>query len=209
MRFLLFSLAIHAGLAAVLAVSLAGASKAKTLATLDLTRVTFSFAEVERETAAPDVSSTASRQSSLDRATVPNLERPVPEDNGVLPPEPPEPELKAVVEPAVAVEQFETPAPRQARIDAPPQSRQPIKPVYPKAARQRGAEGDVILEFAIGLDGVVEAVKIISSSGSSDLDDAAVKAVKSALFNPARIDDRPVASLARLTLAFRLKSKVK
>lgn len=96
-------------------------------------------------------------------------------------------------------------APRQGRVDAPPSPRRNIKPDYPKGARQRGEHGDVTLEIVVSASGSVGDVRVASSSGYAELDEAAVKAVKSARFVPAKRGGRPVASPARITLTFRLK----
>ena len=96
-------------------------------------------------------------------------------------------------------------APRQAHVDAPPRPQRVIRPDYPRAARQRGEQGDVVLEIDVAADGSVASVAVAPSSGFADLDAAALKAVKSARFSPAKSGDRAVASHARLTLSFKLK----
>ena len=96
-------------------------------------------------------------------------------------------------------------APRQARVDAPPRPQRAIRPDYPRGARQRGEQGDVVLEIAVAADGSVASVSVATSSGFADLDAAALKAVRSARFSPAKSGDQAVASTARLTLAFKLK----
>ena len=72
-------------------------------------------------------------------------------------------------------------------------------------ARQRGEQGDVILEIRVTAEGTVDAVKIATSSGFAELDEAAVRAAKAAKFSPARSGREPVASTARLKLQFKLK----
>ena len=96
-------------------------------------------------------------------------------------------------------------APRQARIDAPPRPKRNIKPDYPKGARQRGEQGDVVLEIRVNAAGTVDDVKVAVSSGFAELDAAAVKAARVAKFSPARSGREPVASTARLKLQFKLK----
>ena len=97
------------------------------------------------------------------------------------------------------------PAPRQARLDAPPRPKRNIRPDYPKGARQRGEQGDVILEIRVNAEGSVDDVKIAESSGFVELDEAAVKAARASKFSPARSGHDPVASTARLKLQFKLK----
>ena len=96
-------------------------------------------------------------------------------------------------------------APRQAKVDAPPKPHRAIKPDYPKGARQRGEQGDVVLEIRVNDVGTVDRVEVVSSCGFSELDEAAVRAAKAARFTPAKSGRRAVASTARLTLTFRLK----
>ena len=58
-------------------------------------------------------------------------------------------------------------------------------PKYPESARDRGVEGSVTVEYTINKDGNVVGVQVTSSSGSSDLDRAAVSAVESRKYKPA------------------------
>ena len=96
-------------------------------------------------------------------------------------------------------------APRQAKLDAPPKPKRNIKPDYPKGARQRGEQGDVVLEIRVNAEGTVDDVKVAASSGFAELDEAAIRAAKAAKFSPARSGHDPVASTARLKLQFKLK----
>ncbi len=96
-------------------------------------------------------------------------------------------------------------APRQAHVDAPVRPKKAIKPDYPKSARQRGEQGNVVLEILVNEAGRVDDVKVVSSSGSSELDEAAIRAARTSRFTPAKRGRTPVASSARLTLEFRLK----
>ena len=122
------------------------------------------------------------------------------------PPEEEEPPKKEKPKPVVAAAApSPAAAPRQARVDAPPKSRKNIKPDYPKGARQRGEQGDVLLEIVVSAAGAVEEVSVVSSSGYPELDEAAVRAVKSARFTPAKRGRQAVASTARITLTFKLK----
>jgi len=226
---LAIALAIHGLLAVAVGVWLVFAPRPETLVTLDLSSVELSFAETEDETAAvvPQPAAPETPPESVRPETEPP--RP-PTPDKLLPPDPtspdrllapkeelrpmetpvlkPVPEAKNVAaktkplpqaEPAPAV------APRQAKVDAPPRPRRTIRPEYPKGARQRGEQGDVLLEIHVGADGGVDDVKVVRSSGFAELDAAAMKAVRAARFAPARSDGHPVASTARLSLSFRLR----
>ena len=96
-------------------------------------------------------------------------------------------------------------APMQARIDAPPRPLRSIRPDYPKNARQRGEEGDVVLALSIDERGRVSRAEVAATSGFPELDAAAVRAAERARFSPAKSGRSPVASTARVTITFRLK----
>ena len=146
----------------------------------------------------------------------PREEKP-PEAEKAEDPLPPDPTAPKLVEPEPEREQMETPsipppsppapavAPKQAKIDAPPKPHKTIKPDYPKGARQRGEQGDVVLEIRVNAAGIVDRVDIVFSCGFSELDEAAVRAARTARFTPAKSGGSPVASTARLTLNFKLK----
>ena len=183
------------------------------VATLDLSSVDLSFAEDEDETAA--VSPTMPAMPEVEPPK-PREEKP-PEAERAEDPLPPDPTAPKLAEPEPEREQMETPnipppappapavAPKQAKIDAPPKPHKTIKPDYPKGARQRGEQGEVILEIRVNAAGIVDHVDIVSSCGFPELDDAAVRAARTARFTPAKSGGSPVASTARLKLDFKLK----
>ena len=183
------------------------------IATLDLSSVDLSFAEDEDETAA--VSPTMPAMPEVEPPK-PREEKP-PEAERAEDPLPPDPAAPKLAEPEPEREQMETPnipppsppapavAPKQAKIDAPPKPHKTIKPDYPKGARQRGEQGDVVLEIRVNAAGIVDRVDIVSPSGFSELDEAAVRAARTARFTPAKSGGSPVASTARLKLDFKLK----
>lgn len=80
----------------------------------------------------------------------------------------------------------------------------PISPSYPAAAREAGAEGQVRVGMVVGVDGTVTSAWVISSSGRSDLDNAAVEAVYRARFVPAKRGGRAVESQAAIGVQFQL-----
>jgi protein TonB len=116
------------------------------------------------------------------------------------PPQPPKPVAKA--EPPKPVPPRPQPAPRAyeppvnlnpgALGDEPQQAKAPASsdasnsfsvlhgpiPPYPPAARSRGQEGRVVLDVAIGTDGVPREVGVAHSSGAPLLDESAVNTVK-------------------------------
>ena len=96
------------------------------------------------------------------------------------------------------------PAPKQARVDAPPRPLKTIRPDYPEGARQRNEEGDVTLELTISARGRVDSVTVVKSCGFAELDAAAVRAAQRTRFTPAKSGSMAVAATARLTIAFKL-----
>ena len=217
------SVGVHVFLAAVLAVHLSNAPTPDVLASLDLSSVELSFAEEDDNSAAvaplpPSPSAEAVPHRETQPPDPPRADvRPLPPDPDSLGVKPPDSEVVPMEEvsdderekPAEPMqESMATPqvAPRQARIDAPPRPKNMIRPHYPDGARQRGEQGDVVLEIRVDGDGSVGDVNVVSSSGFCELDAAAVRAVRAARFAPARSGGSAVASTARLTLTFRLKN---
>jgi protein TonB len=183
------------------------------IATLDLSSVDLSFAEDEDETAAVSPTMPATPEVEPPK---PREEKP-PEAERAEDPLPPDPAAPKLAEPEPERERMETPnipppappapavAPKQAKIDAPPKPHKTIKPDYPKGARQRGEQGEVVLEIRVNAAGNVDRVDIVSSCGFPELDEAAVRASRTARFTPAKSGGSPVASTARLKLDFKLK----
>ena len=202
------SILIHVLLAIALSAYLEYAPHPDVLATLDLSSVELSFAEQENESAA-----IASQPATVGRTVLspPQDEKPPevkleklppPDPSSPKFPEPKEEPQKLIPHPSSLIPQI---APRQARLDAPPKPKRNIRPDYPKGARQRGEQGDVVLEIRVNAEGTVDGVKVAVSSGFAELDEAAVKAARTAKFSPARSGHDPVASTVRLKLQFKLR----
>ena len=219
---LLLSLFFHGVIAVGLVAYLEYAPHPDVLATLDLSSVELSFAEDVQETAAvaPVPAAAVERRPPKPKVDEPppeaKIEKPLPPDAGeVRFPEPKEDARLKTKDVKAKDERRETEdvkpvsaptvAPRQARLDAPPKPKRNIRPDYPKGARQRGEQGDVVLEIRVNAEGAVDDVKVGVSSGFAELDEAAVRAAKAAKFSPARSGHDPVASTARLKLQFKLK----
>lgn len=207
------SVAVHGLVAVGIVAYMKYAPGPTAVATLDLSSVDLSFAEDEDETAA--VSPTMPAMPEVEPPK-PREENP-PEAERAEDPLPPDPEAPKLAEPEPERERMETPeipppsppapavAPKQAKIDAPPKPHKAIKPDYPKGARQRGEQGDVVLEIRVNAAGIVDRVDVVSPSGFPELDEAAVRAARAARFTPAKSGGSAVASTARLTLTFKLK----
>lgn len=80
-----------------------------------------------------------------------------------------------------------------------------VAPVYPEAERMAGHEGRVMLDVQVLVDGSAGSVSIVQSSGYPALDQSAQEAVRQWQFKPKLgTDGRPVTSLVRLPVDFRL-----
>jgi len=227
----LMALAAHGALALGLLAYFRYGPQPETLATLDLASVDLSFSEEDIETATLAPTLPAAAEVPPPRPTAHDKPSPPEDPPKPLPPDPtaakiveqeetlppmttPEPlrqkpaeETKTVPERPIQPSAPETPAlaPKQAKIDAPPRPKRTIRPHYPNRARQRGEQGDVTLEIKVAADGTVVTARVVGSCGFAELDEAAVKAARTAQFVPARTGDRPVVSTARLKITFRLK----
>jgi protein TonB len=93
----------------------------------------------------------------------------------------------------------------QAKVDAPAKPMQAILPHYPNKSRRRGEEGLVKLTLSVNAMGRVSEASVLVSSGFKELDAAALKAVRSALFLPALRGNDPVDSTLGLTFVFKLE----
>lgn len=78
-------------------------------------------------------------------------------------------------------------------------------PVYPESARQSGISGTVLVGLAINEAGTVSDAWVESSSGNDALDRAAVQAVLSWQFIPARQNGLPVPVRTRVPVIFGLR----
>ncbi len=78
------------------------------------------------------------------------------------------------------------------------------KPVYPLAARSRHLEGRVMLQVEVAASGNPLAVRVVSSSGHSLLDESAVEAVRSWRFVPASQAGQAVVGSVDVPVDFRM-----
>lgn len=81
------------------------------------------------------------------------------------------------------------------------------KPHYPDSARRQGIEGVTTLRFQVLADGHVGAITVARSAGHTALDRAAVEAVKTWLFEPARRGKDPVSVWVTLPVHFQLQAE--
>lgn len=214
---ILLSVLVHALLAGGLVLYLMYGDFAVEVPEFDLSSVELSFSEEENDAAPPSAALPSEPPRPDDvkprdvRPPEPDLafpDLPPPEAETVEVPRPEEvreelPEILVTQESSPTVES--APAPQQARIDAPPRPLVAIRPTYPQEAKKRGEQGRVLVEVRISEQGRVDAVTVVESSGFAALDAAAVKAVRTAKFRPARAGGRPVADTRRMPIEFKLK----
>lgn len=79
-----------------------------------------------------------------------------------------------------------------------------VQPVYPRFARRLGKEGTVLLRLAIDESGTLTTVEIVERAGHG-FDEAAVAAVRTSRFKPARHRGVPVPCRALLPVRFKLE----
>ena len=77
-------------------------------------------------------------------------------------------------------------------------------PRYPVSARRNGEQGTVTLRVFVTKEGVPASVSVQTTSGSPSLDQAALEAVKSWRFVPARQGTEPVDASVLVPIVFRL-----
>jgi len=96
------------------------------------------------------------------------------------------------------------PAPA-AEVFVPPSFLFRQEPAYPERARRAGAQGVVGVRIALAADGSVREVELTQSSGSRQLDDAALAAARASTFAPASRNRAPVDSEAVASYRFELR----
>jgi protein TonB len=80
------------------------------------------------------------------------------------------------------------------------------KPDYPRLARNRGWEGQVLLKVQVSANGLSDSVDIHRSSGHDILDESAAAAVKKWKFIPAMRGSTPVATSVIVPIIFTLNN---
>ena len=79
------------------------------------------------------------------------------------------------------------------------------KPEYPSKSLRNEEQGTVMLSFLIGLDGRVVDSKIEKSSGSRDLDRAAIAGLSLCKFKPGTVDGKPEQSWTKMQYVWKLE----
>lgn len=82
-----------------------------------------------------------------------------------------------------------------------------ISPKYPRRSQRRGEEGNVTLLVRVLISGKTGEIHMVQSSGYKHLDEAAIKAVQMASFEPALQLGKAVESETELTFTFKLTNE--
>jgi len=86
----------------------------------------------------------------------------------------------------------------------PPTLLREVKPDYTENARQRGIEGDVVMEIVVRRDGTVGDVRVMQGLGYG-LDERASEAVRRWRFSPARRRGQPVDVMVEVAMEFKIR----
>lgn len=138
------------------------------------------------------------------------LVKPAPRAQAVPHPKPPETEQLTEHEEVIAEEPEPVPQTviaeeqRGAITEVLPHYLQNPPPVYPRRARERGEQGTVLLEVEVLSSGRCGTINVLSSSGYALLDQAALSAVRSWVFRPARRWNQAVSFWVEIPMTFRL-----
>ncbi|MEO6183652.1 MAG: TonB family protein [Verrucomicrobiota bacterium] len=91
-------------------------------------------------------------------------------------------------------------------VNAAPRYRENRQPVYPPLARRKRQEGLVILNVVVNVKGAATKVEVKQGTGFALLDNAAVEAVRTWSFEPAKIDNRAIVSSVEIPISFKLSN---
>ena len=64
--------------------------------------------------------------------------------------------------------------------------------LYPKSAQRRSIEGEVVIEFNVGIDGRVSSAFIVEANPPGRFDSSALRYVTSFVYEPYRLNGTPV-----------------
>ena len=64
--------------------------------------------------------------------------------------------------------------------------------LYPKSAQRRSIEGEVVIEFNVGIDGRVSSAFIVEANPPGRFDSSALRYVNSFIYEPYRLNGTPV-----------------
>lgn len=126
------------------------------------------------------------------------------------PPDTPPSQAVAIVPEPRPAPPLETPRPPSSpAVVTPPRSDAAYlnnpRPAYPLAARRRGDQGTVLIRVLVTAEGLAASVGLEKSSGHPALDEAALSAVKTWRFIPARQGGQPIESPYVVPIVFKVE----
>jgi protein TonB len=95
--------------------------------------------------------------------------------------------------------------PSSSEADSPPKPVKRVNPVYPRWAKERNYQGEVILRVQLLSDGRVGEIEVKKSSGHEILDRSAIAAVKQWEFIPGREGNTPIWYWVNIPVKFQLQ----
>lgn len=146
---------------------------------------------------------TGKRRTAPQKTATPPEHSRAPQAQSAKAPAPPSPQH--TVQPAQG--KTEATAPRRTSFDAVdgPKFLQPPAPRYPRLAQRKGIEGQVLMELMIDAEGRLMSASI-KKSGGNGFDEAALEAVRKAIFRPATHNGRPATCIVLLPIHFTLRN---
>lgn len=157
------------------------------------------------------------KKKSIDKQTVVKKEiekKPVSKRSVVKEPSITKPQPKAKVEPVIEKELTAQASPASSAkqgvsekpilIEQPSFLAPPTKPRYPRLAQRRGIEGTAMYEIWLDENGQQIKQNLLSSSGASMLDQAALEAIKKWKFSPRKINGTSIAHRVQVPIRFKL-----
>ena len=147
------------------------------------------------------LSAASSSESEAIEANRTELKRPAPEKVAAIKAEPEKPKQPEIADVTVSATPLQEPVYQQQPAFLKP----PQPPTYPRMARKRGTEGQVMLRVELNEAGDITALSVEHSSGSGLLDRAAQDAVEKWQFAPAQRNGISVASYVRIPVNFILE----
>ena len=94
-----------------------------------------------------------------------------------------------------------------AQVAAKPDYLRNPPPKYPAEALRRKQEGTALINVRVSTEGRVLDLRLVKSSGHSSLDQAALRAVRSWRFQPAKVGGFPTESSVEVPVDFRIKDR--
>jgi protein TonB len=78
----------------------------------------------------------------------------------------------------------------------------PIRPIYPAIAKAAGIQGTVVVEAVISRTGTIESLHVVS--GPPMLREAAMGAIRTARYQPYKLNNEPIEVETMITVHFKI-----